>query len=327
LIQTGPSDKKWLTKNDIFNLSRSGTKFRDITDVDSSLLSLRQKQLHIPGQPSLQQAIKPLFTNISDALPRRVLEGMAKFHNRFFNSRNGRESSLWLQQQITSVVAGIGGVEVVPFVHSFPQNSIIAKIPGRSDETVILSAHLDSINKFDPEHGSAPGIDDDGTGVVVLMEVMRILASSQLKLNRTIEFHFYAGEEVGLLGSADIAHMYAKAMRPVVVDLQLDMTGFPTSPPVVGILTDNTDPGSTSLLRQIVSEYTDLKTQDFSCGYACSDHASWFEAGYRAVLPGESPLVTGNPHMHTPSDDISTVSFQHLLHYVNIALAFAVEVA
>ena len=72
----------------------------------------------------------------------------------------------------------------------------IAEIPGTDlkDEVVMIGAHLDSW------HGSN-GSTDNGAGVTVVMEAMRILQAAGLKPRRTIRVGLWTGEEQGLLGS------------------------------------------------------------------------------------------------------------------------------
>jgi carboxypeptidase Q len=72
----------------------------------------------------------------------------------------------------------------------------IAEIPGTDlkDEVVMIGAHLDSW------HG-AGGATDNGAGVTVVMEAMRILQASGLKPRRTIRVGLWTGEEQGLLGA------------------------------------------------------------------------------------------------------------------------------
>lgn len=41
------------------------------------------------------------------------------------------------------------------------------------------------------------GADDDGSGVVTVLETLRAIVESQVILNRTIEFIFYAAHEQG----------------------------------------------------------------------------------------------------------------------------------
>jgi carboxypeptidase Q len=72
----------------------------------------------------------------------------------------------------------------------------IAEIPGTDlkDEVVMIGAHLDSW------HGSN-GSTDNGAGVTVVMEAVRILQAAGLKPRRTIRVGLWTGEEQGLLGS------------------------------------------------------------------------------------------------------------------------------
>jgi carboxypeptidase Q len=74
--------------------------------------------------------------------------------------------------------------------------NVIAEFPGTDlrDEIVMIGAHLDSW------HGGT-GATDDGTGVAVCMEALRILKATGLKPRRTIRIGLWGGEEQGLHGS------------------------------------------------------------------------------------------------------------------------------
>ena len=74
--------------------------------------------------------------------------------------------------------------------------NVIAELPGTDlkDEVVMIGAHLDSW------HGGT-GATDDGSGVAVCMETMRILKTLGLKPRRTIRVGLWGGEEQGELGS------------------------------------------------------------------------------------------------------------------------------
>jgi leucyl aminopeptidase len=58
-----------------------------------------------------------------------------------------------------------------------------------------------------------------------LIEIFRVLVSSNFKPTRNIEFHFYSGEEAGLLGSQAIAANYKSSGKSIYAMLNLDMTG------------------------------------------------------------------------------------------------------
>jgi Zn-dependent M28 family amino/carboxypeptidase len=72
----------------------------------------------------------------------------------------------------------------------------VAEIPGtdKKDELVMVGAHIDSWH-------AGTGATDDGAGVAVTMEAMRILESLGVKPRRTIRIGLWGGEEQGLLGS------------------------------------------------------------------------------------------------------------------------------
>ncbi len=74
--------------------------------------------------------------------------------------------------------------------------NVIGEIPGngKKDEIVMIGAHLDSW------HGGT-GATDNAAGSAVMMEVMRILKSMDVKLDRTVRIGLWGAEEEGLLGS------------------------------------------------------------------------------------------------------------------------------
>ena len=74
--------------------------------------------------------------------------------------------------------------------------NIVAEIPGtdKADEVVMVGAHFDSWH-------SGTGAVDNAAGSAAMMEVMRILKTSGLKLRRTVRIGLWGGEEQGLIGS------------------------------------------------------------------------------------------------------------------------------
>jgi carboxypeptidase Q len=80
--------------------------------------------------------------------------------------------------------------------------NIVGEIPGtdKADEVVMIGAH------FDSWHGGT-GATDNASGSAVMMEAMRILKQSGVKLRRTVRIGLWTGEEQGLIGSRE----YVKA--------------------------------------------------------------------------------------------------------------------
>lgn len=80
--------------------------------------------------------------------------------------------------------------------------NIIGEISGtdKADELVMLGAHFDSWH-------TGTGATDNAAGSAVMLEAMRILKATGVKLRRTVRIALWTGEEQGLLGSKE----YVKA--------------------------------------------------------------------------------------------------------------------
>jgi hypothetical protein len=86
----------------------------------------------------------------------------------------------------------------------------VAEIPGTDlkDEIVMLGGHMDSWH-------SGTGATDNGAGVAVAMEAVRIIQALGLKPRRTIRIALWTGEEQGLLGSrAYVAEHFGTMQAP-----------------------------------------------------------------------------------------------------------------
>ena len=212
---------------------------------------------------------------------------------------------------------------------STPQKSIRVRLLGRTrpNEIIVLGGHMDSINMN--AWGSnmiAPGADDNASGSSNILEALRIVSQKD-QPERTIEFFWYAGEESGLLGSAEIAKAYKNESKKVIGVLQLDMTLQPGAGDfVLGSMTDFTSLPMREYLKQINALYIGGKIVDDKCGYGCSDHASWHRQGYPAVMPFESTFDASNSKIHTTGDVISTASnFNHSAMFSKIAVVMAMD--
>ena len=62
----------------------------------------------------------------------------------------------------------------------------------------VVGAHYDSMNE-DAPCGSAPGANDNGSGIAGVMELARLF--STLDTNISVVFAAFSGEEVDILGS------------------------------------------------------------------------------------------------------------------------------
>jgi carboxypeptidase Q len=97
--------------------------------------------------------------------------------------------------------------------------NVIAEIPGttKANELVMVGGHFDSWHM-------GTGATDNGAGSAVAMEVMRILKSSNLKMDRTVRMALWGGEEEGLLGSA--AYVKEHFADPATMKTTSEHDGF-----------------------------------------------------------------------------------------------------
>lgn len=148
----------------------------------------------------------------------------------------------------------------------------------RNVPLVIVGAHYDST--AGSATARAPGADDNGSGTINCLEALRILANADFKPKNTLEFHFYGGEEGGLLGSQGVFNSYRSSGETVLAFLNQDMTGYSPGGKAT-VYTDYVDSSLTSYVILVARQYSGLAVSTSTCGYGCSDHASARAAGFR----------------------------------------------
>ena len=183
-------------------------------------------------------------------------------------------------------------------------NNTVAEIPGTDpqlkDQVVMVGGHLDS-------WVAGTGATDNGAGVIVAMEAMRILNSLHVQPRRTIRIALWGGEEQGLLGSIGyvsdhFATFHYEPTRPgtlAVPDFLRDMSAPATPKPqaanldayynldngtgkLLGIYTEGNS-GIASIFTQWMAPIADLGMTTVSQrNTGSTDHVSFQLAG----LPG-----------------------------------------
>jgi hypothetical protein len=105
--------------------------------------------------------------------------------------------------------------------------NVIATLKGtdpNDPRIFVVSGHLDSRNKdVQDAVGAAPGANDDGSGVAVVLELARILAQS--KFPATVLFVAFTGEEQGLKGATYLADKAKAASWKIKAVLNNDIVG------------------------------------------------------------------------------------------------------
>lgn len=192
---------------------------------------------------------------------------------------------------------------------------------------IVVGAHYDS-----PE--ASPGADDNGTGIAVLLEIVRALNREPLGVRlRAVAFvneepPFFYTET---MGSMVYAKMAKDRKDPIRLMIALETLGFYTEEPksqdypwglgalypdkgnfvgVVGCLSGRPDVVKiTPLLRSA----TDVPIECASLWYklpgvSLSDHASFWRNGFNAVMITDTAMFR-NAHYHQLSDQVQTLNF------------------
>jgi hypothetical protein len=119
--------------------------------------------------------------------------------------------------------------------------NIMAVLPGRNPRRIYVSGHYDTValvgGQRDRNSGAqqpltiaepdstAPGVNDDGSGVALTMELARVFSQSGLEFEGTLVFMCHVAEEQGLMGAKLHAQKALKEHLPIEAVLNNDIVG------------------------------------------------------------------------------------------------------
>jgi hypothetical protein len=159
-------------------------------------------------------------------------------------------------------------------------NNVLAYIPGKTDEYIVIGAHYDhlgygNVDSLAPSQIGKihPGADDNASGTAGVLELARLLAPRKGQLQRGILFADFAGEELGLLGSAEWVKEPTLPLDKAVAMINMDMIGRIKDEKV---FIGGTGTGATfkALLDEEKSKFP-FQIEYSASGYAASDHTSF----------------------------------------------------
>ncbi|KAL5878185.1 Aminopeptidase Y [Pyricularia oryzae] len=143
-------------------------------------------------------------------------------------------------------------VDAIAYIRSWVNtaitNNLVAQTnQGDPDNCVALGAHSDSVE-------AGPGINDDGSGTLSLIEVARQLV--KFKVNNCVRFAWWSAEEEGLVGSS----YYASSLSPeenlkVRLFMDYDMLASPNFAYQVYNATNDVHPTGSEELRDLYIDW------------------------------------------------------------------------
>ncbi|MEV6692633.1 M28 family metallopeptidase [Micromonospora sp. NPDC051196] len=191
-----------------------------------------------PGKPAKPQQpdneLKRILAEVDEARIEAIVRRLAAFGTRHtLSSQTDPERGIgaardWIYQEMLGYAAASGGrmtVELQSYLQERASRipvptqitNVIATLHGDTDpnRVYVITGHYDSrASNVNDAVSDAPGADDDASGVAVVMELARVLATRRTKA--TIIFAAVAGEEQGLYGSTYMA----KQLKAAGVDIQ-----------------------------------------------------------------------------------------------------------
>jgi Peptidase family M28 len=216
-----------------------------------------------------------------------------------------------------------------------PYRNVIASFGPLEGERVVVGAHYDTF-------GAQPGADDNASGVAGLVELSRLLTDTPLRV-RVDLIAFTLEEPPHFRGDSMGSAVHAKSLRKEGVALRgmiaLEMIGYfsdapgsqqypsyllswmyPSQGNFIGVIGNF---GSAMLVRKVAVAMRGatplpvegLAAPRFVTGVDFSDHASYWDAGYDAVMITDTAFFR-YPHYHTMTDTPDRLDYARMAQVV-----------
>jgi peptidase M28-like protein len=255
------------------------------------------------------------------------------FEGRGTATRGGAKAARFIAEQLAR--AGVqpagdsGYFQRVPTSRGLAVN-VVGIVPGsgggRADSAVVMAAHYDHLGIGRPVDGDSiyNGADDDGSGVVAVLEVARLLSGEHPK--RTLVFLLTTGEEVGLLGTRRYLEAPVVPLERTVAELEVEMIGRPDS--LAGgagraWLTGYARSTMGDMLKAAGSPIVPDPRPDQHF-FERSDNIAFARRGIPAHTLSSFNLHTD---YHMPSDEVERIDFPHMTRVIEAAARALRELA
>ena len=212
----------------------------------------------------LDPRIAKLVASISDERLGAILKKLESFETRNTLSstdspaRGIGAAREWILQELRSyspkLQVGFDAYQVPPqgrITRTVDLRNVMAILPGRSPRRIYISGHYDTVARPggqsatnssgappDPDAPAArpadptapldnlaPGVNDDGSGTALTIELARVFSQSGIDFDATLVFMCHAGEEQGLVGARLHAQKAQAEKIPIQAILNNDIVG------------------------------------------------------------------------------------------------------
>jgi Zn-dependent M28 family amino/carboxypeptidase len=182
---------------------------------------------------------------------------------------------------------------------------------------------MDSINHAGGSTASAPGADDNASGVAGVLEIARVLSTHPAE--QDLRLVLFGGEEQGLYGSKQYVNSLTASERArISAVINMDMVAsLNTATPTVMLEGAAISQTLMNKLAGAAATYTTLAVQT-SLNPFGSDHVPFINALMPAVLTIEGS-DTANGNVHTANDVIAHINYSLALDIVRMNVATVAE--
>ncbi len=256
--------------------------------------------LPVTMREGMDDNISDMVAAVSESGYQGYIQQLQNYLTRYSSTDNYDTAASWVE----TTFEGFGlDAELQYFdMGSYNCENVIAEMPGQVDSTkiVIVCGHLDSTSPQSTTN--APGADDNASGSAVVVEAARIM--SGYTFENTVRFICFGGEEQGLYGSAFYADEAGAAGEDIIAVINLDMVLYgPPGQDICWVPYNTASTGLALAFDAICDTYVpalDVLTE-YSPGTTYSDHSSFWNQGYAAIL-GIEQEVFSNPYYHQTTD-------------------------
>ena len=206
--------------------------------------------------------------------------------------------------------------------------NIVVRVPGKTDDTMMLTAHYDSAvdfektadGRWDPKPGVSSGAADDGYGVATIIETLRAIKADGRTPERSLLIVITDAEELNLLGAMnEMLHHRADYDN---VDLIVNIEARGTSGPAVMFETSDTNASATEFfLKNAPRPFaTSLMPAVYRMMPNGTDLSIYLKEGFTGL---NFASIGNSENYHTASDSPAYSDLTSLQHYGDQVLGLA----
>lgn len=291
--------------------------------------------------------IQDMVDAVDEAYIREAMDSIIGIRHHIENPDHKQKVAEYLREYIVQHNLTSAHQDFKSGVYDF--QNIIGQRQGLNNSSLcLISGHYDTVRP-------APGADDNGSGVVAVLEAIRVMSDYVFENN--VQFTFFDLEESGLRGSGNYVDKGIQETENIVGLVNYDMIAYTSDEPhsqsvpagfdllfpdleqeldeneyrgdfIINAATENS-----TELAEIFNTSVETYVPDLKHAYLPlpgngqivpdlrrSDHAHFWDKGYPAIFITDSGEFR-NPHYHKSTDDLSTIDFEFLTQVTKAGIA------